>query len=156
MYQTRWNTDDEINTMANYWYKMACEMEEIDGVPKPSLQRFEEVKSQFLKEFESGNLMFRVAIDSNNQIVACAGGLIRKEYSYPLSEQQSLFGWVIGVYTLKNHRNNGLAYKLVEEICLWLKQKGAKRARLWSSSAGRRIYENLGFKNMMDMSKSLS
>jgi GNAT superfamily N-acetyltransferase len=156
MYETRWIANDEITIMADYWYRMACEMGEIDGIPKLDIQRLEEVKNLFLKEYELGNLMFRVAIDSNDNIVACAGGLIRTEYSYPLAKEQSLFGWVIAVYTLKNHRNNGLAYKLVDEICLWLKQKGAKRARLWSSSTGRKVYENLGFRNMMDMSKPLS
>lgn len=37
---------------------MACEMGEIDRIPKPDLQRFEEVKNLFLKESELGNLMF--------------------------------------------------------------------------------------------------
>lgn len=100
--------------------------------------------------------MFKVAVDSNKNIVACAGGLIREEYPYPLAEEQSLFGWVIAVYTLENFRNNGIAYHLVDEVCTWLQQKGAKRARLWSSSTGRSVYEKLGFQNMMDMSKELS
>ncbi|MBH0159367.1 GNAT family N-acetyltransferase [Fictibacillus sp. 26RED30] len=156
MYETRWANDDEITIMADYWYRMACEMGEIDEIPKPDIQRIEEVKNLFIKETNLGNLKFRVAIDSNDKIVACAGGLLRKEYPYPLAEEQSLFGWVLAVYTLKNHRNNGLAYKLVDEICLWLSQKGARRARLWSSSSGRKVYENLGFKNMMDMSKPLT
>lgn len=157
MYETRWATIEEITTIiANYWYRMACEMGDIDGIPKPDLQKAEQVKNLFLKEFELGKLMFRVAIDSNDNIVACAGGLIRTEYSYPLAEEQSLFGWVIAVYTLENNRNNGLASNLVEDICLWLKQKGAKRAKLWSSSTGRKVYEKLGFNNILDMSKPLS
>ncbi|WP_165997790.1 GNAT family N-acetyltransferase [Bacillus sp. Cs-700] len=156
MYETRWNTNKEIPIMADLWYKMACEMGDVDGIPKPDVKRLEEVKSLFLKEFELGNLVFRVATDSNDNIVACSGGLIRTEYSYPLAEEQSLFGWVIAVYTKENHRNNGLAYKLVDETCGWLKGKGAIRARLWSSSTGRKVYGNLGFKDMMDMSKSLT
>ncbi|MEI5907111.1 GNAT family N-acetyltransferase [Bacillus spongiae] len=156
MYETRWSTNDEITIMVDFWCKMASEMGENDGIPKPDLLRIEEVKNLFISESELGNLKFRVAVDSNDNIVACAGGLIRTGYSYPLAEKPSLFGRVISVYTLKKHRNNGLAYKLVDEICLWLKDKGAKRARLWSSSTGRKVYENLGFKNMLDMSKSLS
>lgn len=155
MYKTRWSTNDEITVMVDYWYKMATEMGENDGIPKPDLQRIEGVKNLFIREYELGNLKFRVAVDSNDNIVACAGGLIRTEYSYPLAEEPSLFGWVISVYTLKKHRNNGLAYNLVDEICLWLRDKGAKRARLWSSSSGRKVYENLGFKDMLDMSKPL-
>ncbi|WP_245676747.1 GNAT family N-acetyltransferase [Bacillus solimangrovi] len=84
----------------------------------------------FLKEFGAGNLKFRLA------------------------EEQSQFGWIISVYTLEPHRKNGLAYKLVDEVCCLLQEKGAKRARLWSSSSGRKVYENLGFDSMIDMSKS--
>ncbi|MDG5471718.1 GNAT family N-acetyltransferase [Jeotgalibacillus sp. ET6] len=155
MYKTRWTTNEEIPLMADYWYRMVCEMEEVDGIPKPDLQRVEEVRNLFIKETELDNLKFRVAIDNKGEIVACAGGLIRSEYAYPLSQELSLFGWLLAVYTLKNHRRNGLAYKLVDDVCLWLTERGAKRARLWSSSSGRKIYENLGFKNMMDMSKPL-
>jgi GNAT superfamily N-acetyltransferase len=156
MYQTRLITKEEIALMADFWYRMACEMGEIDGIPNPDLERLEEVKSLFYNEFESGRLMFRVAVDSSGKIVACAGGLLRKEYSYPLAKEQTLFGWVIAVYTIREHRRNGLAYMLVEDICLWLKEKGADRARLWSSSAGRRVYENMGFEKMMGMVKSLT
>jgi GNAT superfamily N-acetyltransferase len=156
MYQTRWITKEEIAMMPDFWYRMACEMGGIDEVPKPDLERLEEVKSLFYKEFESGRLMFRVAVDRSGKIVACSGGLLRKEYSFPLAIEQTLFGWVITVYTVKEHRRNGLAYMLVEDICLWLKEKGADRARLWSSSAGRSVYENLGFEKMMDMVKPLT
>ena len=156
MYETRWATEGEISLLADYWYRMACEMGECDGIPKPDLQRAEEVKNLFSKEYKSGNLSFRVAVDNEDNIVACAGGLVRTEYPFPLAPEQSLFGWVISVYTLKEHRKNGLAHKLVDEICSWLHQKGAKRARLWASSAGRSVYEHLGFQNMMDMTKTLS
>ncbi|WP_010099100.1 GNAT family N-acetyltransferase [Ornithinibacillus scapharcae] len=156
MYKTRYITKAEIIIMADFWYKMATEMGEVDGVPQPDYQRLEEVKNLFIKEHTLGNLMFRVALDSSNNIVACAGGLIRTEYPYPLAMEQSLFGWIISVYTNKEHRQNRLASILVDEICLWLKQKGASRARLWSSSTARSTYEKIGFQSMMDMTKALN
>lgn len=36
MYETRWATYNELNIVAECWYKMACEMGEIDRIPKPS------------------------------------------------------------------------------------------------------------------------
>ncbi|MBD8069721.1 GNAT family N-acetyltransferase [Bacillus sp. PS06] len=155
MYETRWITKDEITIVADYWYRMAAEMGEVDGIPKPDVTRKEEVEKLFQREFDSGLLRFRVAVAEDNHIVACAGGLLREEYAFPLAEEQSLFGWVIAVYTVENHRKNGLAHQLVDDICLWLKQKGATRARLWSSIKGRKVYEDLGFEDMLDMSKSL-
>jgi GNAT superfamily N-acetyltransferase len=155
MYRTRNATDEEVPLMAGHWYQMACEMSEIDGMPKPDIHRIEVVKSLFLREWEAGHLMFRVAVDESDQIAACAGGLLRREYPYPLAEEQTLFGWVISVFTLENHRHNGLATILTDEVCEWLKQRGAKRARLWSSSTGRSVYEKSGFKPMLDMVKPL-
>lgn len=43
---------EEIKIMADYWYRIACEMEELDGVPMPNLQRFEELKTYKLNELE--------------------------------------------------------------------------------------------------------
>lgn len=156
MYQTRWAADHELPILADFWFRMACEMGQLDGIPKPDVQRVKQVENMFLKETASGHLRFRVAIDSEDHIVSCAGGLIRTEYAFPLAEEQSLFGWIISVYTLEEHRNHGLARILVDEVCSWLKEKGAERARLWSSSTGRSVYEHLGFKNMIDMEKPLS
>ncbi|KAF0824769.1 GCN5 family acetyltransferase [Cytobacillus firmus] len=155
MYVTRWATLKELAIVTGFWENMANEMGEIDNIPKPDLQRVAKVKSLFIHETKTGNLKFRVAVDKHDSIVACAGGLLRMEYSFPLAEKESLFGWIIAVYTLEQHRNNGLAHKLVNEVCFWLKEKGAERARLWSSSSGRGVYENLGFKTMIDMSKPL-
>ncbi|QXJ37017.1 Acetyltransferase (GNAT) family protein [Parageobacillus caldoxylosilyticus] len=155
MYETRWATKNELPLIAEFWFRMACEMGEIDGIPLPDSQKVNEVERLFFKESENGNLMFRVAESEKKEIVACAGGLLRKEYFFPLSEEQTPFGWIIAVYTLPQHRGNGLAYQLVDEVCSWLKDNGAKRARLWSSSRARKLYESLGFKSMLDMEKPL-
>jgi GNAT superfamily N-acetyltransferase len=155
MYITRWATKSELPLLAEYWFKMACEMGEKDGIPIPNIERVHEIRNLFIKESEENNLGFRVAVDENGNIVACAGGLIRMEYATPLSEEQTPFGWVICVYTINNHRKKGLASQLVEEVCSWLKERGAKRARLWASSQGRRIYERIGFSPMLDMEKIL-
>ncbi|MED4916229.1 GNAT family N-acetyltransferase [Geobacillus thermodenitrificans] len=56
---------------------------------------------------------------------------------------------------MPHHRKKGLASQLVEEVCSWLKERDARRARLWASSEGRRIYERLGFSPMLDMEKAL-
>jgi predicted GNAT family acetyltransferase len=155
MYETRWATKSELPILAEYWYQMACEMGKKDGIPIPNVERVNEIRNFFLKEFENNNLRFRIALDKEGNIVACAGGLIRMEYATPLSEEQTPFGWVICVYTVSNHRKKGLASRLVEEVCSWLKERGAKRARLWASAEGRRVYENIGFSQMMDMEKVL-
>ncbi|GAA5417563.1 hypothetical protein Pryu01_02637 [Paraliobacillus ryukyuensis] len=155
MHQTRWASVDELNIIIDYWIYMANEMSEIDNIPKPDRQKIENTRNLFIRETKKGNLNFRVAVDQKDQIIACTGGLIRQEYAFPLAEEQTTFGWIIAVYTLKPYRNNGLAHRLVEEVCTWLKENGAHRARLWSSSKGIQIYESLGFHSMIDLAKTL-
>lgn len=62
---------------------------------------------------------------------------------------------MISVYTFPPYRKNGLASQLVEEVCEWLQDRGARRARLWASVEGRRVYERIGFHSMMDMERPL-
>jgi hypothetical protein len=92
MYITRWAEKHELLLIAEYWYKMQSEMGERDDIPIQSKERIHEIQNLFLKEYESKNLKFRIAINNHGKIVACAGGLLRLEYFAPLSEKQSLFG----------------------------------------------------------------
>ncbi len=150
-----WAEKGDIKTLTDFWYAMTCEMEEKDGIPRPSMGRVHEVYHFFLKEYEKKNLVFRIAKNNSGQIVACSGGLLRSEYAYPLAEKQTLYGWIVNVYTKKEYRRNGLASQLTADVCEWLKTNGAKRARLWTSSQARRVYERLGFSQSHEMEKQL-
>jgi hypothetical protein len=48
MYTTRWATRDELSKLADYWFKMACEMGELDNIPMPGTERLAEVNRLFL------------------------------------------------------------------------------------------------------------
>ncbi|WP_254698564.1 hypothetical protein [Parageobacillus sp. VR-IP] len=61
MYETRWATKNKLPLIAEFWFRMACEMGEIDGIALPDSQKVNEVERLFFKESENGNLMFRVA-----------------------------------------------------------------------------------------------
>jgi GNAT superfamily N-acetyltransferase len=134
---------------------MSADMCADDGVPLPGEARRAEVDALFATEMAAGKLAFRVAVAPDGAIIACAGGLLRTEYVVPLSTEQVPFGWVVVVYTMPEHRGHGLATRLTTEVCKWLEQQGARRARLWASSAGRPVYERLGFRPMFDMAKPL-
>ncbi|MEC2072555.1 GNAT family N-acetyltransferase [Alkalihalophilus marmarensis] len=155
LYKFRWATAVEVPDMSEYWCLMANEMADIDGTPEPDNERVNQIKELFVNEYKAGHLAFRVAVDKEDRIIACAGGLIRTEYAYPLAEEPTLFGWIISVYTIKVHRKQGLAHQLINDICLWLKENGAKRARLCASSLAINLYEDLGFQQMIEMEKKL-
>ena len=155
MYTYRWATEHELPMIACFWQRMACEMGKLDGIPIPDGERQKEVQTFFEKEYTAKRLNFRVAINEEAEIVACAGGLVRSEYAFPLSSEQTLFGWDVAVYTVEHCRRNGLASRLVEDVCGWLKEQGAERARLWPSSSAAGMYGRLGFTRMIAMEKPL-
>ena len=155
MFTYRWASPQDLPIIAGLWHKMADEMGKQDGIPVPDEERLKEVQRLFEYEYTAERLSFRVALNEEGEIVACAGGLLRNEYAFPLSSEQTLFGWVVSVYTAEECRRNGLASRLVEDVCAWLKEKGARRARLWSSSHASDLYASLGFTRMIDMEKTL-
>lgn len=155
MFTYRWATGQELPMIACLWHRMACEMGKLDGIPVPDEERQKEVQMFFENEYNAKRLNFRVALNDNGEIIACAGGLVRKEYAFPLSGEQTLFGWVVAVYTAEHCRRNGLASRLVGDVCSWLKEQGAERARLWPSSSAAGMYGKLGFTRMIDMEKPL-
>lgn len=151
----RWAVADEYETLGDLWYRMVCDMSPRDGVPIPTPERVEGVKAMFRAETLAGRLVHRVACDGSGAVIACAGGLLREEYPFPLATEPVPFGWVINVYTLPAFRGQGLASRLVDDVCGWLRERGARRARLWASSEGHSVYAKLGFRQMMDMEKPL-
>ena len=153
MYTTRFATLEEIPKLVECWTKMTIEMSEPDGTPLPTDERITEIYEIFEARIKDGSLIFRVAVDDNGEIAACAGGLIRYDYMWPLSKDPSPVGWVVSVYTDHNHRKQGLANKIVNEVCEWLQQKEVSMIRLWASKQGKPTYEKLGFEQSSFMEK---
>src|SRR5690606_9447678 len=153
MYTTRFATVEDLPTLVKCWTKMTVEMSEPDGTPLPTDERITEIKEIFYNRFTEGNLIFRVAVNDKDEIVACAGGLIRLDYPWPLSKDPVRVGWVVSVYTEINHRKQGLAYKIVNEVCEWLQQNEVTMIRLWASQQGKSTYEKLGFETSSFMEK---
>lgn len=153
MYTTRFATAEDLPTLVKCWTKMTIEMSEPDGTPLPTDERIAEIYELFHERFNKGELIFRVATDEQDKIVACAGGLIRYDYPWPLSKQPEPIGWVVSVYTDINHRKQGLAYKIVNEVTECLSDKQVSYIRLWASKQGKPTYYKLGFEDSPFMDK---
>ena len=153
MYTTRFATLEDLPTLVQCWTKMTIEMSEPDGTPLPTAERIAEINALFHDRFNKGELIFRVATDEKGDIVACAGGLIRYDYPWPLSNEPERVGWVVSVYTDEQHRKKGLAYKVVNEVSEWLTSKEVSYIRLWASQQGKPTYEKLGFEASPFMDK---
>ena len=55
--------------------------------------------------------------------------------------------YVLNVYTLPEHRRNGLATLLTERVLAWCEEQGIKKIVLHATEDGARIYERFGFQD---------
>ncbi len=61
-------------------------------------------------------------------------------------------GLILNVYTVPNWRRQGIAKQLMETIVAWAGEVGIVRLVLAASSAGRPLYEKIGFVATREMS----
>lgn len=62
-----------------------------------------------------------------------------------------MYGYIIDVYCVPEKRRNGYASKIMDELIKWLKDNGVHNIKLKPSSAGRHLYEKLGFGDSGEM-----
>ena len=80
----------------------------------------------------------------DDMIVACAGAFIRSDEPIKYFRNDR-YGYIGDVYTEPDFRGQGLAKMLCEKAVDYLKEQGMATIELKASSAGRSIYESLGF-----------
>jgi GNAT superfamily N-acetyltransferase len=75
---------------------------------------------------------------------------LREEQPRP-GRAQSLFPYVLSVYTRPEFRRNGLASMVMEEAMDWARKEGYQRILLHASVTGRKVYRKLGWKRTWEM-----
>jgi ribosomal protein S18 acetylase RimI-like enzyme len=78
--------------------------------------------------------------------VASAAVLLRRQPP----NRRDLLGreaYLLNVYTLPEHRRNGLATLLTERVLAWCEAQGIKKIVLHATEDGARIYKRFGFKD---------
>lgn len=120
--------------------------------------RFPEVLEDATRRYvarmlESGGLRFWFAEDDGEVVGCCA--LIFFDRPPSFGNPTGLTAYLLNVYTVPQRRRRGIASMLIEESLRHARSAGAGRVSLHTSSAGRTVYEKLGFKrrdNEMDLS----
>jgi GNAT superfamily N-acetyltransferase len=87
--------------------------------------------------------------DDSSRIIAGAGVQIRG--ILPRPETLGPEAIVLNVYTDPAFRRRGLAEKLMEHVIDWAREAGIGRLVLHASTAGRPLYEKLGFEQTNEM-----
>lgn len=101
-------------------------------------------------ELASGAYRGWVAVTAG-EIVAGAGMILHPYYPNARNPLGRPAAHIFNVYTDPAHRGRGLARRLVMEILARARAEGLQVSNLHASSAGRPIYERLGFEPTNEM-----
>jgi GNAT superfamily N-acetyltransferase len=110
------------------------------------------------EDFAAMTVMYRKKLTRQLEDNTCKAWTIRKESRIIATAALSLYdgipiptdpsitiGYLHSVFTVPGHRKCGYATRLVKESVAFCRDNGINRIDLAASSAGRKIYERLGF-----------
>jgi GNAT superfamily N-acetyltransferase len=109
------------------------------------LDRMVEVTSHWLpRALTDGSYRGWLAEDSDRRVVA-GGGILLPLWPAGPRDPYACRALIINVYTEPEFRGRGLARRLMSLMIDWLKDHDFRSVSLHTSSAGRQLYETLGF-----------
>lgn len=138
----------ELHVAADYWNAIVKEAWNEDWD-----QQYPNWRSMFVSAVEkriSQGLQRYYVAETMGQIVGVAGAQVGEAFF------GAVRGYVEGVYVLPAFRRRGIASRLMRECIDWLKSMACDLVRLQSTSAGRPLYESLGFAPTGEMELTLN
>jgi len=118
------------------------------------LDRVEELSREYFSEaIRIGRYRGWLA-ELNGQNVGGGGIVIADWPGYP-GENHAERAWILNMYTEPGARRCGVAKRLLEVMIEWCRIKGFSAVSLHASSAGRPLYETLGFQQTNEMTLRL-
>lgn len=92
----------------------------------------------------SGEYLGWLAVAEDGEVVAGAGLWLNRWIPSPMVPSGKR-GYILNVYTEREHRRHGLAKRLVQVCIDYCKEQGLIAVVLHASDQGRPIYEGMGF-----------
>jgi GNAT superfamily N-acetyltransferase len=119
------------------------------------LDRVEDLSREYFSEALSlGTYRGWLANEWNGQIVGGGGIMVADWPGYP-GENHAERAWILNMYTEPRARRCGVAKRLLEVMIEWCRIKGFNSVSLHASSAGRPLYETVGFQQTNEMTLKL-
>jgi GNAT superfamily N-acetyltransferase len=115
------------------------------------LDRVEALSREYFSEaLRSGTYHGWIAEELSGQILGSGGIVVADWPGYP-GENHAERAWILNMYTEPGTRRCGVAKRLLEEMIEWCRIKGFSVVSLHASSAGRPLYEAVGFQQTNEM-----
>ena len=146
-YTIRGATVEDVEMIMHQRSAMFIEM----GVNEAQVRHWETAFGVWVRErLGSGAYRGWLAVDAGGAVVAGAGLWIHEWVPSPLTGKP-VRGYLLNVYTEPEHRQQGLARRLVAATLDHCREQGIPTAALNASEAGRPIYAAMGFTDTGEM-----
>lgn len=115
------------------------------------LDRVDQASTEYFNQaLRDGTYKAWLAQDANEQVVAGGGIAMASWPGFP-GETLAQRAWILNMYTEPAARRKGVANRLLELMIQWCRKRGLSTVSLHASSAGRPLYESLGFQPTNEM-----
>ena len=126
-----------------------------------ALDRVDDVSREYFSEaLRTGTYKGWLAEEGNGPLVdggtiIGGGGIVVAAWpGYP-GENHAQRVWILNMYTEPQARRRGVAKRLMEVMIEWCRTNGFSAVSLHASSAGRPLYETMGFQPTNEMKLTL-
>ena len=120
------------------------------------LHQVEEVSRKYFSDaLSAGTYVAWLAEDAGGKVVGGGGIVVAAWPGYP-GEAHTKRAWILNMYTEPAARRCGIAKRLMETMIAWCRREGYGTVSLHASTAGRPLYESMGFQQTNEMSLRLT
>ncbi len=138
----------DLDTLVTHRREMFREMGyKVDATMESMSDRF---RDWLIERMNSGDYLAWLASAPDGSIAAGAG-LWLMDWPPHMIGKGARRGNIVNVYTAPDHRRKGLAKQLMQTALDWCRQHEIDTVILHASSAGRPIYESMGFQPTNEM-----
>ena len=115
-----------------------------------ALAAMEATSTAFMKAgLESGS--YRGWLAQTQAGVVAGGGVLIVGFPSAPQDPSPRRAWIINMYTEPQYRGCGLGRAILEAVVAWCREQGFECVFLHASSAGRHLYETMGFEPSNEM-----
>ena len=136
-------TQDNLETLAEYWYALATAVEPYDELNELALESPESAESGFGDPLESDEeMVYLIAADGES-----VGFTLIRHGEHP-SRVRSSYVDIVDLFVASDHRNEGYGSDAVEAVKRRAAEDGADYVTVsceWHNEGARRFYEDNGF-----------
>lgn len=136
-------TEADIETLAEYWYALATEMEPYSHLNEVAHDGPADAEPGFVSVLESEDTALYLLVADDTEV----GYLTLREGEHP-SRTHDSYVRLVDLYVAAAHRNEGHGSEAIERVRTIARKLGAEYLKVdceWHNEGARRFYEDNGF-----------